>query len=115
MMNDTREVSQILQAASGPWDGIVLVTHLAGVVGRLTDDVLSIEGKIALPVEDGRFAHNLAHALFQLIWLSNRYHIDLEGAWTEFLEQGRARLSDEAMVTALRDTIRQNLERQQQP
>lgn len=114
MINDVQDASQRLHEIIGPWDGSLQVTHLAGVVGRLTDDVMSIEGKLAMPVENGHFEHNIADALFQLIKLSNVYQIDLVRAWTEFIEQGRAQLSNEAVVTMLRDTIRQNQERRQQ-
>ena len=114
MISDVHDVSQRLHEIIGPWDGCLQVTHLAGVVGRLTDDVMSIEGKLALPVEDGRFERNIADALVQLIKLSNMYQIDLVQTSTEFIEQGRAQLSNEAVVTRLRDTIRQNQERRQQ-
>jgi len=50
VISDVQDVSQRLHAIMGPWDGTLQVTHLAGVVGRLTDDVLSIEGKLAFPV-----------------------------------------------------------------
>jgi len=48
------------------------------------------------------------------IRISNEYHIDLERAWTELLEEGHSGLSNEALVTMMRDTIRQNQERHQQ-
>ncbi len=114
MINDIQDLSQRLHAVIGPWDGNLLVTHLAGVVGRLADDVLTIEGKLALSVENVRLARNIADALIQLIRLSNLYHLDLERAWTELLEEGRSALNNEAFVTAVRDTIRQNQERRQQ-
>jgi hypothetical protein len=114
MINDTQDLSHRLDAVIEPWDGNLLVTHLGGVVGRLADDVMTIEGKLALPVENVRLARNIADALIQLIRLSNMYHIDLERAWTELLEEGRSGLSNEAFVTTVRDTIRQNQERRQQ-
>jgi NTP pyrophosphatase (non-canonical NTP hydrolase) len=114
MINDIQDLSQRLHAVIGPWDGNLLVTHLAGVVGRLADDVMTIEGKLAMPMENVRLARNIADALIQLIRLSNLYHIDLERAWTELLEEGRSALNNEAFVTAVRDTIRQNQERRQQ-
>ena len=114
MINDTHDMSQRLQAVIGPWDGNLLVTHLTGVVGRLADDVMTIEGKLAMPVENVHLARNIADALIQLIRLSNMYRIDLEQAWTELLEFGRSSLSNEAFVTMMRDTMRQNQERRQQ-
>lgn len=47
MINETRELSQWFHEVVGPWDGSLMVTHLAGVVGRLADDVMTIEGKLA--------------------------------------------------------------------
>lgn len=113
IVHDVRHASQRLHSVIGPWDVTTQVAHLAGVVGRLTDDVLAIEGALALPVEDGRLARNIADALFHLIRLSNAYHVDLEEAWAQFIEQGRSQLSQEAVVTALRDTVRQNRQRRQ--
>ena len=75
---------------------------------------LTIEGKLAMPVENVHLARNIADALIQLIRLSNMYRIDLEQAWTELLEFGRSSLSNEAFVTMMRDTMRQNQERRQQ-
>ncbi len=77
MINDIQDMSQRLQAVIGPWDGNLLVTHLAGVVGRLADDVITIEGKLAMPVENVRLARNIADALIQLIRLSNMYRISI--------------------------------------
>lgn len=114
MINDTQDLSQRLHAVIGPWDGSLLVTHLAAVVGRLADDVMTIEGKLAMPLEHVRFARNIADALIQLIRISNRYHIDLERAWTELLEEARSGLNNEAFVALMSDTIRQNQERRRQ-
>jgi hypothetical protein len=55
----------------GPWDGSLLAIHLTAVVGRLADDVMTIEGKLAQPVEQVRFARNIANALLQLIRIRN--------------------------------------------
>jgi NTP pyrophosphatase (non-canonical NTP hydrolase) len=114
MINETQELSQRLHAVIGPWDGILLVTHLAAVVGRLADDVMTIEGKLAMPLEHVRFARTIADALLQLIRISNMYHIDLERAWTELLEEARSGLSNEEFVARMSGTIRQNQERRQQ-
>jgi hypothetical protein len=114
MISDTQDLSLRFHAVIGPWDGSLLVTHLAAVVGRLADDVMTIEGKLAMPVEKVRFARNIADALIQLIRISNLYHIDLERAWTELLEEGHASLNNEAVVVRMRDTIRQNQERREQ-
>lgn len=111
MIDETRVLSQRFHEVVGPWDGSLMVTHLAGVVGRLADDVMTIEGKLALPVENVRFARNIADALIQLIRISNAYHIDLERAWMELLEEARSGLSNEALVTLMHDTLRQNQER----
>jgi hypothetical protein len=111
MISETQEVSQRFHAIIGPWDGSLLVTHLAAVVGRLADDVMTIEGKLALPGEHVHFARNIADALLQLIRISNAYHIDLERAWTALLEEARGSLSNEALVNTMRDTIRRNQER----
>lgn len=111
MINETRELPQWFHEVVGPWDGSLMVTHLARVVGRLADDVMTIEGKLALPVENVRFARTIADALIQLIRISNAYHIDLERAWMELLEEARSGLSNEALVTLMRDTLRQNQER----
>ncbi len=108
MMNDTQELSQHFHEVVGPWDKSLLVTHLAAVVGRLADDVMIIEGKLAMPRENARLARNIADALIQLIRLSNSYQIDLEQAWKELLEEARSGLGNEALVTMMRDTIRQN-------
>jgi hypothetical protein len=113
MINDTQELSQRFHVVIGPWDGSLLVTHLAAVVGRMADDVMTIEGKLAQPLEQVRFARNIADALLQLIRISNAYHIDLERAWTEVLEEGHAGLNNEEFVTMMRDTIRQNQQRRQ--
>src|SRR6266699_4744330 len=96
MLHNAQDLSQRFHAVVGPWDGTLLVTHLAGVVGRLADDVMTIEGKLAQPVENVHLARNIADALIQLIRLSNMYRIDLEQAWTELLEFGRSSLSNEA-------------------
>lgn len=114
MISDTQELSQRFHAVIGPWDGSLLVTHLAAVVGRLADDVMTIEGKLAQPVEQVRFARNIADALLQLIRISNAYHIDLERAWTDLLEEGHLGLNNEELMTMMRDTIRQNQQRRQQ-
>ena len=96
------------------WDGSLLVTPLAALVGRLADDAMPIEGKLPVPLEPGRLACTIADALMQLIRLSNSYHLDHERAWIGLLEEAQAGLSNEAMVTTMRDTIRQNQERRQQ-
>jgi hypothetical protein len=114
MINEIQDLSQRLHAVIGPWDGSLLVTHLAAVVGRLADDVMTIEGKLAMPLENVRFARNIADALIQLIRISNRYHIDLERAWTELLEEAHSGLNNEAFVALMSDTIRQNQERRRQ-
>ncbi|HLZ61832.1 MAG TPA: hypothetical protein VKR06_33230 [Ktedonosporobacter sp.] len=114
MINDTQDLSQRFHEVIGPWDGSLLVTHMAAVVGRLADDVMTIEGKLAMPVENVRLARNIADVLIQAIRLSNWYHLDLEQAWVELLEEARAGLSDEALVSRMRDTIQQNQERRQQ-
>ncbi|GHO68296.1 hypothetical protein KSC_071880 [Ktedonobacter sp. SOSP1-52] len=108
MMNDAQELSQRFHEVVGPWERSLLVTHLAAVVGRLADDVMIIEGKLAMPLENAHLARNIADALIQLIRLSKSYQIDLERAWGELLEEARSGLSNEALVTMMRDTIRQN-------
>jgi len=108
MITETHELSQRLHTIIGPWDGMVLVTHLAAVVGRLADDVMTIEGKLAMPLEQVRFARTLADALLQLIRISTKYHIDLERAWTELLEEARLSLSNEEFVAQMSRIIRQN-------
>jgi len=108
MISDTQDLSQRFHEVVGPWDRSLQVTHLAAVVGRLADDVMIIEGKLAMPLENARLARNIADALIQLIRLSNSYQIDLERAWGELLEEARSVLSNEARVTMMRDTIRQN-------
>ncbi|GHO98304.1 hypothetical protein KSF_083520 [Reticulibacter mediterranei] len=108
MINDTQELSQRFHEVVGPWERSLLVTHLAAVVGRLADDVMIIEGKLAIPLENARLARNIADALTQLIRLSNSYQINLERAWEELLEEARSGLGNEAFVAMMRDTIRQN-------
>jgi hypothetical protein len=111
MISETQDLSQRFHAVIGPWDGSLLVTHLAAVVGRLADDVMTIEGKLAMPGENVHLARTIADALIQLIRISSAYHIDLERAWTELLEEAQTGLSNEAVVARMRDTIRQNQER----
>ena len=113
MLNDTQDVSRRFHEIIGSWDGPLLVTHLAAVVGRLADDVMTIEGKLAMPGENVRFPRNIADALIQLLRISNAYHIDLEQAWSDLLAEGHASLNSETLVTMMRDTLRQNRERQQ--
>ena len=108
MISDTREISQLFHEIIGPWDGSQLVAHLAAVVGRVSDDVMTIEGKLAYPIENAHLGRNLADIMIQTIRLSNLYHVDLEQAWTTLLEEARTGLSDEALVSRMRDTIRQN-------
>lgn len=108
MISDTRETSQLFHEIIGPWDGSQLVAHLATVVGRVSDDVMTIEGKLAYPIENAHLGRNLADIVIQTIRLSNLYHVDLEQAWTALLEEARTGLSDEALVSRMRDTIRQN-------
>jgi hypothetical protein len=67
---------------------------------------MTIEGKLALPVANGRFARTIAGAQIQLIRIRNAYRIDLERAWMELLEEARSGLSNEALVTLMRDTLR---------
>jgi hypothetical protein len=114
MLHNAQNLSQRFHAVVGPWDGVLLVTHLAGVVGRLADDVMTIEGKLAQPVEQVHFARNIADAVMQLLRISNLYQIDLELAWTVFLEEARSGLGNEELLAAMHETIRQNLERRQQ-
>src|SRR5258708_36034342 len=102
MINDIQDLSQRLHAVIGPWDGILLVTLLAGVVGRLADDVMTIEGKLAQPVEQVHFARNIADAVMQLLRISNLYQIDLELAWASFLEEARSGLGNEELIVAMR-------------
>src|SRR5260370_21129468 len=104
MINDTQDLSHRLHAVIGPWDGNLLGTHLVGGVGRLADDVMTIEGKLALSVENVRLARNIADALIQLIRLSNMYHIALERALTQLLQDGPSGLSNESSVATLSDT-----------
>jgi hypothetical protein len=111
MITDAQDLSQRYHTVMGPWEGTLLVTHLAAVVGRLADDVMTIEGKLPVPLEPGRLSRNIADALIQLIRLSNSYHLDLERAWIGVLEEAQAGLSNEAMVATMRDTIRQNQKR----
>lgn len=113
MLNDTQDLAQRFHEIIGPWDGPLLVTHLAAVVGRLADDVMTIEGKLAIPGENVRFPRNIADALIQLLRISNAYHIELEQAWNDLLAEGHASLNNETLVTMMRDTLRQNRERQQ--
>jgi hypothetical protein len=108
MISDTQETSQRLYEIIEPWDGCQLVAHLAAVVGRVSDDVMTIEGKLAYPIENVHLARNLADVLIQTIRLSNLYHVDLEQAWIALLEEARMGLSNEELVTRMRDTIRQN-------
>lgn len=114
MLHNAQDLSQRFHAVVGPWDGTLLVTHLAGVVGRLADDVMTIEGKLAQPVEQVHFARNIADAVMQLLRISNLYQIDLELAWAGFLEEARSGLGNEELIAAMRETIHQNLERRQQ-
>jgi hypothetical protein len=72
---------------------------------------MTIAGELALPVANGRFARTSADALIQLIRTSNAYRINLERAWMEELEEARLSLSNGALVTLIRDTLRQNQER----
>jgi hypothetical protein len=113
MLHNAQDLSQRFHAVVGPWDGTLLVTHLAGVVGRLADDVMTIEGKLAQPVEQVHFARNIADAVMQLLRISNFYQIDLELAWAGFLEEARSGLGNEEIIAAMRETIHQNLERSQ--
>ncbi len=113
LLNETQELSQRFHDVIGPWDGPLLVTHLAAVVGRLADDVMTIEGKLAMPIENVRFARNIADALIQVLRISNAYHIDLEQAWLDLLTEANAGMNNDTFVTMMRDTIRQNREHQQ--
>ncbi|MBO0781741.1 MAG: hypothetical protein J2P37_23220 [Ktedonobacteraceae bacterium] len=113
MLNDTQDLSQRFHEIIGPWNGPLLVTHLAAVGGRLADDVMIIEGKLAMPGENVHFPRNIADALVQLLRISNAYHIDLEQAWRDLLAEAHAGLNNETLVTMMRDTLRQNRERQQ--
>ncbi|GHO49102.1 hypothetical protein KSX_72650 [Ktedonospora formicarum] len=72
---------------------------------------MTIEGKLALPVENVRFTRNIADALIQLMRLSNFYALDLQQAWTDLLEEGYASLNNETIVAIMKATIRQNQER----
>jgi hypothetical protein len=108
MMNDTQELSQRFHEEVGPWDRSLLVTHLAAVVGRLADDVMIIEGKLAMPRENARLARNIADAMIQLIRLGQGYQLDLERAVSDFLEEARQSLENEGLVTTMRNTLNQN-------
>lgn len=111
MISDTQDIAQRLYEIVESWDGIEIMAHLAAVVGRVSDDVMTIEGKLAYPIEHARLARNLADVVMQTIRLSNLYHVDLEQAWAALLEEARTGLSDEATVSRMRDTIRHNQER----
>lgn len=105
---DARAASQELDAIMGPWCGTTRVAHLAGVVGRLTDDVLAHDGALPLPVEEERLAHNVADALYHLIALADAHQVDLGRSWSQFIQEGRAQLRDEGVVAALRETLSRN-------
>ncbi len=111
MISDTQEITQRLYTIVEAWDGIQIVAHLAAVVGRVSDDVMTIEGKLAYPIEHAHLARNLADVVMQTIRLSNLYQVDLVQAWAALLEEARTGLSDEATVSRMRETIRQNQER----
>lgn len=111
MISSTQDITQQLYSIIESWDSIQVVAHLAAVVGRVSDDVMTIEGKLAYPIEHARLARNLADVVMQTIRLSNHYHVDLEQAWIALLEEARTGLSDETLVNGMRDTIRQNQER----
>ena len=111
MISDTQDVTQQLYTIVEPWDSIQVVAHLASVVGRVSDDVMTIEGKLAYPIENARLARSLADVVMQTIRLGNLYHVDLVQAWAALLEEARTGLSDEATVSRMREIIRQNQER----
>jgi hypothetical protein len=114
MISETQELSQRFFEEIVPWESNLLVMHLAAVVGRLADDVMTIEGKLAHPVENVRFARNIADAILQLFRISIAYGIDFEQAWKDILVEARTGLDNKAFVNMARETIRQNLERGQQ-
>src|ERR1700731_2085702 len=101
MISDTQEISQRLYEIIEPWDGIQVVAHLAAVVGRVSDDVMTIEGKLAYPIENAHLARNLADVMMQTIRISNFYHVDLEQAWMALLEEAHTGLSNEELVTRM--------------
>lgn len=114
MIGETRELSQRFYDEIVPWESNLLVLHLAAVVGRLADDVMTIEGKLAHPLANVRFARNIADAVLQLFRISIAYGLDFEQAWKDILLEVRTGLDNKEFLQMARETIRQNLASSQQ-
>ena len=115
MVRETQELSDRLDMVMPPWERTLLVTHLASVVGRLADDVMATEGRLALPVEERHLARSLADVVMQAIRIANAFQVDLPQAWAALVTEGHTTLDNAEVVAAIQATLRHNLEFSSQP
>ena len=98
IVNDTQDFTRRVQEVFGPqWleEPATLVVELGRVIGVLAESTLVTEGKRpAHPARPVRLAHDVADVLFMLIEIGNYYHIDLERAWNELLQESWENLAN---------------------
>lgn len=97
VLHGKNTTSKRVQELLGPQaleDTSTLVAELCRVVGVLAEGVLVTEGKRPpRPDTSVRLAHDIADVLYMLIEISNHYHIDLEQAWNDTIQEGWANLA----------------------
>jgi hypothetical protein len=97
MIDDTRHFTKSVQDQLGPQifgDGSALIAELVRVSGFLAEAVLVTEGK--RPTRTGttvRLAHDITDVLYILISISDYYHIDLERAWNDLIQEAWSNLA----------------------
>src|SRR3954452_1385132 len=92
MIEDSRHFTKSVQdqlgsqVFSGPQ---TLMAELFRVSGSLAEGVLVTEGKRpARPGTTVRLAHDISDVLYIAIAISDYYHIDLEQAWNDLIQEG---------------------------
>ncbi|GHO97812.1 hypothetical protein KSF_078600 [Reticulibacter mediterranei] len=97
MIEDTRHFTKSVQDQLGPqvFSGPqTLMAELCRVSGSLAGGILVTEGK--RPARSGttvRLAHDISDVLYILISISDYYHIDLERAWNDLIQEGWGNLA----------------------
>jgi NTP pyrophosphatase (non-canonical NTP hydrolase) len=97
MIDDTRHFTKSVQDQLGPqiFSGPqTLMAELCRVSGCLAEGILVTEGK--RPARSGttvRLAHDIGDVLFIAIAISDYYHIDLEQAWNDLIQEGWGNLA----------------------
>lgn len=74
------------------WSGEEVMLGFVGDVGDLAKLIQSAEGVRVIPDAEARLAHELADCLWAVMTLADVYGVDLERAFSDTMDDLRARL-----------------------